>query len=339
MVRLDGSLGEGGGGVLRSALSLSIAEGRPFRVSRIRAGRDRPGLRAQHLTALRAAARISGAEVSGDELGSQEIEFRPGPVRPGHYRFSTGGAGSAILVLQTLLPALARARVESTVEVEGGTHNPFAPPHDFLERTYLPLLDRLGPSVESELVRPGFYPAGGGLVRARIRPAGELRGFELTERGPVTCRRARAMVSALPRHIAEREVATAHAYLDLRPDALEVIEVRDPQGPGNAIMIEVETAHVTEVFTGFGRKGVPAEEVAKEACREARSYLDADAPVGPHLADQLLVPLALAGGGTYRITSATSHTRTNARVIEEFLDVRILWDEGDEPGTTIRVVD
>lgn len=333
MLALDGSAGEGGGQLLRSALAVSAATGRAFRISRIRASRDPPGLRSQHLTAARAAAEVCEATLDGDRLGSEELEFRPGSLRPGRYRFDTGGAGSAVLVLQTVLPPLLSTDAESVVEVQGGTHNPMAPPYDFLERTLLPFLNRRAVRVETELLRPGFYPAGGGRIRARVQPGPAPPPLELTDRAPILHRRVRALVSDLPRHIGEREVSTAHAFLDLRPEAMEVREVADPRGPGNVVMIEVEMATHTEVFTGFGRRGVPAEEVAMEACREADAYLRSDAPVGRHLADQLLVPLALEGGGVYRTTGLTSHTRTNAALLRASLGIGIDLEDADDDST------
>ncbi len=337
MLRLDGSRGEGGGQILRTALSVSASTGRPFSMDGIRAGRDRPGLRAQHLTALRATAEVCGARVAGDEIGSREVRFRPGPVRPGRYRFRVGGAGSAVLVLQTVLPPLLGAGDESTVDVHGGTHNPWAPPYEFLERCLIPLLNRDTERVRSILVRPGFHPAGGGHLRVRVTPGSPPSPLELVSRGPVRACRARAVVSDLPVHIAEREVSTAHAFLDLRPDAMEIVEIEDPRGPGNVIMIEVVLSTHSEVFTGFGRRGVPAEEVALEACREARSFLDADAPVGPYLADQLLTPLALKGGGTYRATGITSHARSTAALVEEMTCCRIEI-EGSPSGETVHLI-
>lgn len=328
MLHVDGSTGEGGGQVLRSSLALSVLSGQPFRIDRIRAGRDRPGLGNQHLAAVRAAAAISDAEVDGAEPGADEITFGPGSVRPGTYRFATGTAGSAVLVLQTVLPPLLTAGGPSRLVLEGGTHNVYAPPFEFLERAYLPAVSRVtGASVEVELERPGFYPAGGGRFRARIRPPDSGPdasrtdgGPELLERGPEVARRARAIVSALPRHIAERELSIVHAMLDMRPDALEVVEVPEAEaaGPGNAVMVELAFENVTEVFTGFGRKGRPAEEVAREASRRALEWMESGVPVGPRLADQILLPLATADGGIFLTTEPTGHTRTHARVIRSF---------------------
>lgn len=327
---LDGSMGEGGGQVLRTALGLSLVTGRPFRMVRIRAGRSRPGLARQHRTAVRAAAELGDAEIEGDVIGSTELTFRPSGLRPGRYRFTTDGAGSTTLVFQTLLPALLHAARPTELILEGGTHNPFAPPWDFLERAFAPLVRRLGPELRLALERPGFYPAGGGRLRAVVVPPDRFHRLELVERGPVLERRARAYVSDLPRHIAERELSMVHAFLDLRPDRLEVVEVEAPRGPGNALVVEVDSEHVTEVFTGFGKKGRPAEEVARRTCREVDAYLELGAPVGPHLADQLLVPLVVARGGRFRTGEPTSHARTNADVLRRFLDVQVDFTPEDD---------
>lgn len=333
-------MGEGGGQVLRSALALSVATGRPFRMERIRARRDVPGLRAQHLAAVRAAAAVGAAEVEGAEKGSGTVVFRPRGLRPGRHRFSTGTAGSATLVFQTVLPPLSRADEGSSLVLEGGTHNPHAPPFEFLEWSLLPLVARTGVAVDAELERPGFYPAGGGRFRARIRGGEDREPLVLEERGPETGRRARAIVSALPRHIAERELSVAHAMLAMRPDALEVVELPEEEaaGPGNAVMIEVACRNASGVFTGFGRRGTPAEEVAREASREALDWIEAGVPVGPRLADQLLVPLATGAGGRFLTCEPTSHTRTNAEVVRRFTGREVALEEVDGgPAWRVRV--
>ncbi len=325
MIALDGSLGEGGGQILRSALGLSLVTGKAFRIEKIRARRARPGLARQHLAAVRAAAEVSSAEVTGDQLGSQELTFVPGQVQPGIYRFDIGSAGSTSLVLQTLLPGLISADRPSRLCLSGGTHNPMAPPIDFLAKVFLPLLARQGPRVEVVLERYGFYPAGGGRVQVTIEP-GPLSRLELLHRGEVRRRRICAVVSRLPISIARREVETARRRLGWKPKETEVREVDSP-GPGNVVCIEIHYEHVTEVFTGFGQRGIPAEKVAARVAAEAKRYLQAEVPVGEHLADQLLLPMALAGGGRFRTLPLSQHARTNLDVLQRFLDLRVEVNE------------
>ena len=325
-VTIDGSAGEGGGQILRTSLSLSLLTGTPFRIDKIRAQRRKPGLLRQHLTAVRAAAKVGRAEVDGAALGSARLTFLPGKVRPGEYRFAVGSAGSATLVLQTVLPALITADGPSTLTLEGGTHNPWAPPFDFLQRAFLPVIRRMGPKIEATLVRPGFYPAGGGQFDVTIEPRPVLRRLDLLERGEIVRQSARAVVSRLPLAIALREIKTVRDQISL-PDDCVTAESVDSQGPGNCVTIEIQSEQITEVFTGFGQKGVAAEKVAAGAAQQARQYLKAGVPVGQQLADQLLIPVALAGGGSFRTLAPSRHTSTNLEVLRRFLDVEIRTEQ------------
>ncbi len=323
MISIDGSFGEGGGQIPRTSLALSLVTGKPFRITNIRSGRKRPGLMRQHLTALKAAAEIGSARVSGAELKSTSFTFTPGRVRPGEYHFDIGTAGSCTLVLQAVLPALLIADGNSRLVLEGGTHNEFAPPFDFLAKAFLPIVNRMGPRVEASLERHGFYPAGGGRFSVTIHPGGELRRVDLMERGKTSRRMAVAVVAGLPRHIAERELKVVGKKLTWDSDCLRVEEVDHSRGPGNVLMIEVESESLTEVFTGFGKRGVRAEKVAAGTVKKVTDYLAHEVPVGRCLADQLLIPMALAGGGRFRTLAPTLHTRTNAEIIQRFLDVDI----------------
>jgi RNA 3'-terminal phosphate cyclase (ATP) len=335
VVAIDGAQGEGGGQILRTALALSLVTRTPFRIERIRARRARPGLLRQHLTAVNAAAAVGGAEVEGATLGSAGLVFRPGPVRAGAYHFAIGTAGSTGLVAQTVLPALLTAATPSTLTLEGGTHNPAAPPFDFLALAFLPLIARMGPRVEAALDRPGFYPAGGGRCTFQILPAARLVPLTLLERGAIRRRRAQALVARLPRHVADRELAVVRDRLGWSEAEMETVVVdAGARGPGNALLLEVESEHVTEVFSGFGEIGVRAEAVAERAVKEARRYLAAGVPVGPHLADQLLLPLALAGGGAFRTVGLTSHSRANLDVIRAFLSTSIAVT-GDQASVVV----
>jgi RNA 3'-terminal phosphate cyclase (ATP) len=337
VLEVDGSQGEGGGQILRTSLALSLVTARPFHLTRIRAARQRPGLQRQHLTAVQAAATVGRADVRGAELGSAELTFVPGVVTPGEYHFAIGTAGSACLVLQTILPPLLRAAAPSRLTLTGGTHNQQAPPFDFLARTFAPVVSRLGPSIDVRLVRPGFYPAGGGELVATIVPAETWRRLELLERGELRRKRARALVARLSPEIARRELREVQRQLGWSEAELVVEEVRDSLGPGNVIMLELEFAHITEVLTGFGARGVPAEAVAKSAIEQAQRYLGVDAPVGLHLADQLLLPLALAGGGTFRTLELSLHARTNLEVIRRFLEVEIQTHREPTGGSRVTV--
>lgn len=321
LLTIDGAQGEGGGQILRSSVALALVLGRPVRIERVRAGRRRPGLLRQHLTAVRAAAEIGeGSALEGAELGSTTVVFRPGVARGGEHRFAVGSAGSATLVLQTILPPLLLTPEPSSLVLEGGTHNPMAPPFEHLARAFLPLLARMGARVVAVLERHGFYPAGGGRLRVQVEPAagGRLAPLELLERGGLRGARARAVVANLPRHIAERELGRVRKTLGVADAALELAEV-ESAGPGNVLSLELESDRLTEVVTGFGEKGVRAERVADLAIREAQRYLRSPAPVGEHLADQLLLPLALAGGGAFRTLRPSSHLRTNVAVVRAFL--------------------
>ena len=330
MLVIDGSQGEGGGQILRSSLSLSVLTKTPFRIENIRAGRRRPGLMRQHLTAVRAAAEISGAEVDGAAIGSTQLTFTPGLVRAGDYSFSVGSAGSTSLVFQTVLPALALADAPSTIEVRGGTHNPLAPPFDFLVRTLFPLLRRMGVSVDGTLHRPGYYPAGGGHATYRVQPAKRLEPLELLSRGDIRRREITAQVAVLSSDIGAREVTAIAQALNWDRACGQVHRVKNATGPGNVVMVDVESDEVTEVFSGFGEKGVSAEKVGEGVAREVKAYLAADVPVGQHLADQLLLWLALAGRGCFRTVAPTQHTRTHCEVIRTFLNVNaeVAKDDG-----------
>jgi RNA 3'-terminal phosphate cyclase (ATP) len=274
LLEIDGSQGEGGGQILRTSLSLTT--GRPVRIFNIRAGRRKPGLLRQHLTALQAATEIGNAEVRGDALHSRDVTFIPQGVAAGTYHFSVGTAGSAMLVLQTVMPVLMQADARSSMTIEGGTHNPFAPPFEFLDRCVLPLLNRLGSRISATLERPGFHPAGGGRARVDIEPSATTQKLELFERGELGAIRAMAVVSRLPRHIAESELATLAKRLDLRDDQKTIVEETRAIGSGNVVSVEIESANVTERITGFGERGVSAERVAAGVAREVKAYLAAD---------------------------------------------------------------
>lgn len=334
MVELDGAAGEGGGQVLRTSLALSMVTGRPLKMRRIRAGRSKPGLMRQHLVCVQAAAEVCGGAAVGAELGSQDLEFTPGAVRAGDYVFRVGTAGSCTLVLQTVLPALMLASGPSTVTLSGGTHNPLAPPFHFLERSFAALLRKLGVGLELELQRMGFYPAGGGEFGARVQPAAMLVPLDVTARGVLVEEYAECLAPALPGRVAARELHAVGEALGWTREQLRLPVVRQNEGPGNALMVTLRYENVAEVVTAFGEKGVSAERVADLALREVRAYRASEGALGPHLADQWMLPLALAvlqsgRAASFTCTELTGHGSTNMETIAAFLPVRFATDTLD----------
>jgi len=337
MLNIDGSFGEGGGQILRSSLALAMMTAQPFRITNIRSKREKSGLMRQHLTAVSAAATICHARVTGAAMHSTELTFEPGSVEPGNYTFAIGTAGSTTLVLQTVLPPLLTARDKSTLTLSGGTHNPLAPPYDFLARTYLPQIERMGPKVTATLERTGFAPGGGGQLRIEIEPVAKLAGFELLERGPIPHRAARVLIANLPRSIGERERRVIHKKLGWDECLTQVEERRDTVGPGNVVLLEIGSEHVVEVFSGFGSRGTSAESVAEQAVDMARVYLASDVPVGEFLADQLLLPLAVAGKGAFRTVPLSRHSTTHVELIGRFLDVQVTSERASSTSHVVQI--
>jgi RNA 3'-terminal phosphate cyclase (ATP) len=325
MIELDGAQNEAGGQVLRSALALAICTCQPFRITNIRVSRDMPGLLRQHLAAVNAAADIANADVLGAQLGSRELIFRPRQYHGGSYEFAVGASGSCSLILQTVLPALLIAPKPSTVRITGSTHCNNAPAFDCLQRAFAPLLERMGARVQLSLIGYGFQPQGGGGMQAEIAPS-QLMPITLHERGARVSHFAESHVAGLPMDVAQRELAAIGRQLHWPSQQLHVRSLPTTVSKGNVITITLAYQQVTEVFTAIGEPGVRAETVALAVAQEAEHYLAGSAPVGTYLADQLLLPLALSGGGSFTATLLSAHFRSNAIVIEQFTGRRILTE-------------
>ncbi|MDH4317175.1 MAG: RNA 3'-terminal phosphate cyclase [Desulfobulbaceae bacterium] len=337
MIVIDGSVGEGGGQTLRTALSLSLVSGKPFSIYNIRGNRPKPGLLRQHLTAVNSAVQVGNAKVSGNVLGSGLLVFEPGVVSAGPYHFAVGTAGSAVLVAQTVLPPLLLASKESHLVLEGGSHNPHAPSYDYFHKVFLPLINKMGPKVTAQIDRYGFYPAGGGKFEVFIRPTETMAQIHIPSRGESVFQHAEVIISRLPRHIAIRELKVIAAGLLLDDERFVIKEAPSP-GPGNVIQVECRYAEITELFMGVGIKGIPAERIAQVTVREVKAYLDAGVPVGPWLADQLLIPMAISGGGSFRTMKPTLHTWTNIEIIKSFLPVDIQVKEEEDNAWLIQII-
>ncbi len=330
MITLDGSRGEGGGQIVRTAITLSAITGTPVTITNIRAGRDTPGLRPQHVTAIQAGADLCAAETADVQVGAREIRFAPGgPVRPGQYEWAVGTAGSAPLVLQTILLPLALADGPSSARVYGGTHVPNSPSGHYLRDVYMPLLLGLGANVELYIETLGFVPQGGGTILAQVAGGAELTGQQLVERGPLERVFGTAIGCNLPSHIPQRMTNRAVNLLegigvpvDIRPCRTRSIST------GAGIFLAAEYANGRGGFGVLGRRGMPSETVAERAVSRLLAFDDSRAAVDRHLADQLVVPLALAAGeSAFSAPEITRHLRTVIEVVGAFLDRPITLDE------------
>ena len=338
-IEIDGSQGEGGGQVLRTCLALSLITGKAFHLRKIRAGRAKPGLQAQHLMSVQAAARIGSAFVRGASLQSVDLVFEPGPVYPGKYHFKIGTAGATSLVLHTVYLPLALAGGESDVTIEGGTHVKASPCFHFLERSWARYLQTLGVSVELRLERVGFYPRGGGAIQARIAAAPHVQPW----RGATTLTTNKAVIvtlsAGLPPHVADRMSQLAAQRLRDWDFETETRHETWPGGPGCMIGIELSTVPAPTFLFALGERGKPAEAVAREAIDQVACYLKPD-PLGidEHSADQLLLPLALADGPSeFRVAAISSHLLTNIEVIRHFLDRNIECDGVEGKAGSVKV--
>jgi RNA 3'-terminal phosphate cyclase (ATP) len=335
-VHIDGTMGEGGGQVLRSSLTLSLLTGRPVRLTRIRARRERPGLAFQHRMAVHAAARVSGGRVEGERIGSQELEFAPGALRPGDYHFDIGTAGATSLVLQTVLLPLALAPGASNVVVTGGTHVPLSPCFHYLDWHWRTMLERIGIRFDLHMAAAGFYPPGGGEIRAHIPGNARIRSLELEQRGELLEVRGLSAVANLPEGIAQRQRDQALRRLRGIKCSVDIaLETLPARSPGTVLVLLARFEQGQACFFALGARGKPAERVADEAVDELLGFLATGGAVDRWLADQLLLPLACAGGpSALRTSEVTLHLLTHAEVIRSFLPVTIRIDgEPGEPGT------
>jgi len=333
MIVINGSYGEGGGQVVRTSLTLSALLGQPIRIENIRARRRKPGLQAQHLTGVWAIAQICDAELEGADLGSFTLTFKPrSSPRVGEYSFDVaearkgGSAGATSLVFQTLLLPLAFAPGQSRLTIRGGTHVAWSPPFHYLKHVYLPTLARMGLEAKAEIEKWGWYPIGGGEMTAAIRgrKEGHLSGLDLDERGELKRLWGISATSNLPAHIGQRQKKRAEECLRKRGFApqIEIIDAPSP-GQGTAVFLVAEYEHTVAGFSSLGKRGKPAEKVAEEACREFIAYHQSGACLDKHLADQLILPLALAAApSAFATCEITQHLLTNVWVVEQFLDVR-----------------
>ena len=327
MIEIDGSYGEGGGQILRTALAFSTILKIPIRVKNIRANRKNPGLGNQHLAAANALARISGATIEGNKIGSQRMTFIPKEVRPGGYEFRIETAGSVTLLLQTIFLPLCLAPGDSTLTLVGGTHVPWSPPFHYLSEVFLPGLSPMGVSADALIEKWGFYPKGGGLVRLEISQVNGLKPISLVERGSLKKIRGISAIANLPKHVAERqkEQALERIQREVKIDPeIAILSDAPSVGQGSFLFLSAEYEGIVVGFSSLGARGKPAEKVADEAVDFLKNYLESDGCVDPHLADQLVPFMALAKGhSSLTTTQMTEHLLTNLWVVAQFMETKI----------------
>ena len=325
MIEIDGSTGEGGGQILRSALALSMVTGKAMQITKIRTGRSKPGLRPQHLASVKAAAKISSAAVVGAELGSTHLDFQPQEVRAGRYRFEIRTAGSTSLLLQAIFVPLALSKGNSSLVLTGGTHVPNSPCFHYLELNWLEFMRRIGYEAQVTLEQAGFYPAGGGSLRATIRPAKTLRPLDLTSRGVLRKIEGLSGVANLDMDIARRQKHQALRRLEPQVKDTKIKSINLPSpGKGTFLLLKADFEHSQCCYCALGAPGKRAELVADEAVDALEEFLLTDGVVDQYLADQLLLPLALVSEpSTIKTTRITQHLVTNAQIVRMFLPVEI----------------
>ena len=337
IIEIDGE--NGGGQILRSALSLSMITGQGFRMKNIRGQRSKPGLMRQHLTCVKAAAEVCSAKVNGGQgadLHDVELEFLPGSVKAGNYEFRIGSAGSTTLLFQTVLPALLFADGESQLEIHGGTHNPMAPTADFIDRSFLPQLAKMGAEVNFECVRYGFAPSGGGCIRAKINPVKELKELSLFQRGKFVSRKVQCVLANITESVGTRELASVRSSLGWNDNEFELIIDNSTDGAGNVLSIEKEYEHAVVHISNCGMKAKSAERVAIDAVKVYKNVANSEAAIDVRLADQLLLPMALVGSGGFTTITVTNHIKTNVLLIEKFCPIKFEFEE--EKGGVVKVL-
>ena len=333
---IDGSFGEGGGQILRSSLSLACVTGKPLHIENIRARRRNPGLAKQHLGCVYAVRDITNGTCNGAKLGSQILDFQPGKITGGNFSFDIGSAGSASLVIQTILPPLFLAEKFSMVTVTGGTHNPMSPPYDFFEQVFLPAIAQGGFNATCRLLKYGFFPAGGGKIKIDVQPWSRESAIPIDFCQPEDKLKISAIIytARLPCHIADRQrsllLKSSLAFTDatkmrlaqpLKFEDIKLINVTDSDGPGNCVMILLSGQTRRTIFSAFGEKGKPSEKVIREVVNLATEFLKSEAAIDYFLADQLLIYIAIAGCGSFTTDKLSSHLQTNIEIIKKFLPV------------------
>ncbi len=346
MIQIDGSYREGGGQILRTALSLSCLKQKPFKIFNIRKNRSKPGLMPQHLTCVKAAQLISGAEVKGDSIGSTELIFLPHEIKSGDYYFDVGTAGSTSLVLQTLIPALAFAKTKTSITLKGGTHVPFSPCFDYIKNVFAKFLEQIGLKIEVIIDNYGFYPEGGGKIRATIYPAEKIMSLNIMERGKIIKLSGISGVGNLPLSVAERQknalikklISELNIFNETLSNNIDILSLA-AFGQGTYVFLFSEFENSFAGFSSIGEKGKRAEIVGEEAAKGFINYYLTEASLDPHITDQIVLYLSLCSEeSSFKTSCITEHLLTNLWVIEHFINFKYVIDGDNGKHGFIKII-
>jgi RNA 3'-phosphate cyclase len=340
--RIDGSYGEGGGQILRTALSLSVLTSQPIEIFNIRLKRKNPGLQRQHLVCVEACQKISEAKVFGKKIGSLTLRFKPKKIKPGKYEFDIGTAGSTSLVIQTILLPLAFCSKSSEILIVGGTHNPLAPPFHYLKEIFLPMVNQLGIEAELKLEKWGFYPKGGGRVRLFIKPVSKLKAKSFLERGELESISGLSVVANLPIDIALRQKKAMleglknFSFLKNEKKLEEKIKIEETRSlsSGSFTFLKVKFKNVLAGFSALGEKGKLAENVGKEVIEQFKEYYYSNKCLDYFLADQIILYLAFSRQPfSFTTSKITNHLLTHIWLLKQFLKIKIEVDSKENKIT------
>ncbi|MHA1596292.1 MAG: RNA 3'-terminal phosphate cyclase [Candidatus Asgardarchaeia archaeon] len=339
LIEIDGSMGEGGGQILRMSLALSSVLKVPVRVYNIRKRRPKPGLMPQHLNVVNILSKITDAEVFGAKIGSRDVVFKPKRIRGGKYKVDVGTAGSISLILQAILPATVFADGEVEIELTGGTDTFWSPPIDYMRFVFLPIIRKMGADIDIELIRRGHYPKGGGKVRVHVNPSDRLKAIKITERGNIGAIKGISHCVRLPSHVAERQARSAEEYI--RKSGFEDLDIdikveyyergKDPHlGPGSGIVLWTVSDRDSIIGSdSLGERGKPAEKVGLECAEKLVKQIRSGAALDKHMGDMLIVWMLVADGKSEISTSElTMHAKTCIELSKIFTDARIEVDGG-----------
>ena len=334
MLNIDGSYGEGGGQILRNAVALSVLTNTPVEIKNIRNNRPNPGIKPQHYIAIKSIQTLCNAETNGLEVGSSNLKFSPGKIKGGNYKFDIGTAGSIPLVFQACILSSLNIKEPVSISVTGGTDVKWAPSIDYFRYVFLPLLQKMGLSVETQLIKRGYYPKGGGESEITIKPVSDLKPLKLNDEQIFEKVDGIINISNLPEHISIRMKRYAiKTLLKKNLSASINIDKVDSLSQGTGITLWTKSKKTILGSTFLGERGVSSEIIGETVANELIREIDAGSTVDLHAFDQLLPYMAIArskGISSCIVSNISSHAQTNMWLLKQFFDVDFKLSQTDD---------